>query len=33
MDTPSVEWTLRQAGGLPLTPMTKAAGRQWHVLN
>lgn len=34
MDMPSVEWTLRhQAGGLPPVPMSKAAGRQWHVLN
>jgi len=33
MDTPSVEWTLRQAGGLPPAPLSKAAGRQWHVLN
>ncbi|MEK7949563.1 hypothetical protein [Luteolibacter soli] len=33
MDTPSVEWTLRQASGQPPAPLTAAIGRQWHVLN
>lgn len=32
MDRPSVEWTLRQAGGMPPAPLNQEAGRRWHVL-
>jgi len=33
MDTPSLEWTLRQASGQSPAPLNQAVGRQWHVLN
>ena len=33
MDRPALEWSLRQAGGMPIAPMEQAAGRRWHVLN
>ena len=33
MDRPALEWTLRQAGGMPTTPMDQGVGRRWHVLN
>ncbi|MCW1924491.1 hypothetical protein OKA05_18135 [Luteolibacter arcticus] len=33
MDTPSLEWTLRQASGQTPAQWIAPAGRQWHVLN
>lgn len=33
MDRPALEWTLRQAGGMPTAPMEQAVERRWHVLN
>jgi hypothetical protein len=33
MDRPSLEWTLRQAGGQGTVPLDHAPGRSWHVLH
>jgi hypothetical protein len=33
MDRSSLEWTLRHAGGQPLSPLESPPQRRWHVLN
>ncbi|MCW1885585.1 hypothetical protein OKA04_12670 [Luteolibacter flavescens] len=33
MDTPSLEWTVRQASGQSSTLPSQSGGQRWHVLN